>query len=74
MKQFGIYRVSYELMAKFLELDDAHEVVDAFSSHRERKNGVIGIKVSGPCMPRVYEGTEIPWVPLDHIQHMKEAE
>jgi len=71
-KQFGIYRVSYELMAKFLNLDDEHIIVDAFSSHRERKNNLVGIKVEGPLMPKVYEGSETPWVPLDHIQHMKE--
>ena len=71
MKQFGIYRVSYELMAKFLNLDDEHIIVDAFSSHIERKNNVVGFKVEGPLMPMVYEGLETPWVPLDHIQDKK---
>jgi len=74
MKQYGIYRISYELLEQFLELDDDHKIVDVFSSHQERKHCVIGAKVSGPCMPKNPEGVPGVWVPLDHIQHMKEVE
>jgi len=74
MKQYGLYRVSYELMAQFLELDDEHTIVDVFSSHEERKYCLIGVKVSGPCMPKIPEGTPAVWVPHDQIQRMKEAE
>jgi hypothetical protein len=74
MKQLGIYRVSYELLGQFLDLDEDHEVVDVFSSHIERKQNLIGVKVKGPLMYDTPEGTETAWVPLDHLQRMKEQE
>jgi len=73
MKQVGIYRVSYELMAKFLKLDDEHMVVDILADRYERTIEVIGVKVVGPKMPEKIEGSEGTWVPLDHLEHMKEA-
>ena len=71
MKQIGIYQITYELLGKFLNLDEDHKVIDVLSSHVERKRNLIGVKVSGPCMPQNPEGQEIQWVPLDQIEYVK---
>ena len=56
MKKVGIYTVTYELMKKFLNLDDDHKIIDVGADWDYRKYDSFAVKVSGPSMPKVAEG------------------
>jgi hypothetical protein len=65
-KRLGVYNISYEQMAVFLNLPEDHKVVDVISDINRIKSSFL-VKVIGPRMPEVPECQEAMWVPLDFL-------
>ena len=59
MKQLSVLNISYELIAKLLELADDHEVVNIFHEERDRKSMTLGIVIRGPKMMKAPEYNEL---------------
>lgn len=67
----GIYKVTYELMEKFLKLDSDHKVIGMETGRDDFDFEGVKVKVDGPCMPEKEEGFPLQWVPLDQIDYVK---
>ena len=69
MKQQAIYAISFEAIDKLLGLDPEHHVVgvDTSDNYKCFENNTFVVKIIGPKLPKVPEGSPTPWVNLNAI-------
>ena len=71
MKQKAMLRVTYELLAELLELDENFNIESVLSERRERMDENILVKINAKGsvkIPQSYEGYCLPIMPLEDFQ------
>ena len=66
-KQIGTIHVTFELLEDLLKLDSKHHIVDVFRTKRDNFKEQLTVKIRGPKMPTVLEGTEMPYMPIEDL-------